>query len=61
MPDAFWYSLPGIISACLSVYLAVTQRHLIRNTNSLVDRLIKAKGAQEYDRGVSDQKNNPQP
>jgi hypothetical protein len=63
MPDAFWYAMfgavPGTIGAIFGGYIAYTQRHLIRNTNSLVDKLVKTKEDQAYDQGKADQKANP--
>lgn len=55
MTDAFWYAMfgavPATITAFIAGYIAITQRHLIRNTNSLVDKLVKSKEGQAYDKG----------
>jgi hypothetical protein len=65
MSDGFWYAfffgMPGIISAAIGAYVAVRQNRVIHNTNSLVDQLIDSTGKAEYKRGVSDEKRRPTP
>ena len=54
-------AVPATLGVLLSAYIAYTQRHLIKNTNSLVEKLVSKKGEEEYKRGGEDARNRPTP
>jgi hypothetical protein len=65
MPDAFWYMIPATIGALTSAYIAWKQHGLIKQTNGLVDKLIKSKEGVAFGKGQvqgqADEKANPTP
>ncbi len=63
MSDSFWYSLPGIIGAVISGYVAVRQMQMKTQiqqvhdlANSLKDELVAKTDTEAHARGVLDEK-----